>query len=454
MSDSSRRLRIAVVGSGISGLAAAWLLATRHEVTLLERDHRIGGHSNTAIVDDGTREVAVDTGFIVYNEPAYPNLTALLAHLEVPTTTTNMSFSVSLDGGRLEYAGGTWAGLVAQPANLLKPSYLAMLRDIVRFYREGPGMVAAGAEGLTLGDLIDKGGFCRAFRDDHILPMAGAIWSAPAKAMLDYPAAAFVRFFENHGLLRLSGRPLWRTVVGGSRSYVARLMADFPGTVRIGAPVRAISRLPDGVGLSLEGSEPMRFDHVVLATHADDALALIADADRSERSILGAFRYSQNRTVLHSDPALMPRRRLAWASWNYIASGDRRGDDGRLSATYWMNSLQRLDTDLPLFVSLNPAREPRADLVHREEIYTHPLLDLAASRAQKALWSLQGRRNTWFCGAHFGAGFHEDGLQAGLAVAEALGGVRRPWRVADPSGRIHVGPPPAAVVPALSEHAA
>ncbi len=437
MAADDATLDIAVVGSGISGLASAWLLGTRHRVTLYEQAERPGGHSNTVDVSLAGRSVPVDTGFIVFNEPAYPNLTALFGHLGIATDATDMTFAVSLDNGRLEYAGGTLAGLLAQPSNLANPRFWTMVRDIVRFYREAPALIAAGgAPEATLGQLLDAGRFSRAFREDHILPMAGAIWSAPAEAMLDYPAAAFVRFFENHGLLKLTNRPLWRTVAGGSRQYVSRLLADFSGEVRLDAPVTRLTRTRDGVSVRVGGEAARTFDHVVIATHADQALRMLADADETERQLLGAFRYVRNRAVLHSDPALMPRRKAAWASWNYLSTRRDAGYAAELSVSYWMNRLQRLDTQQPLFVTLNPVVEPDRRLVHHEDLYEHPLFDVEAHRAQRHLWSLQGRRQTWFCGAHFGAGFHEDGLQAGLAVAEQLGHVRRPWQVDNESGRL------------------
>jgi len=437
MAADGATLDIAVVGSGISGLASAWLLGTRHRVTLYEQADRAGGHSNTVSVSLGDGHVPVDTGFIVFNEPAYPNLTALFAHLGVATDATDMTFSVSLDSGRLEYAGGTIAGLLAQPSNLAKPRFWIMMRDIVRFYRQAPALIGAdGAAGTTLGQMLDAGRFSRAFREDHILPMAGAIWSAPAEAMLDYPAAAFVRFFENHGLLKLTDRPLWRTVAGGSRQYVERLLEEFSGDVRLGTPVKRLDRTRDGVSVHVKGEAARTFDHVVVATHADQALQMLGDADDTERRLLGAFRYVRNRAVLHSDPALMPRRKAAWASWNYLSTRCDTVTQAGLSVSYWMNRLQRLDTEQALLVTLNPAVEPDPRLVHREDLYDHPLFDVAAHHAQHQLWSLQGRRRTWFCGAHFGAGFHEDGLQAGLAVAEQLGRVRRPWCVENESGRL------------------
>lgn len=420
-------LKVAVVGSGISGLSAAWLLNGAHDVTVYEADGRIGGHSNTVAVPGVAG--GVDTGFIVFNEPTYPNFTALLAHLGVASRATDMSFAVSLDGGRLEYGSN---GLFAQKRNLLRPRFYAMLRDLVRFYREAPRDLAE-MDGETLAAYLDRNRYGTAFRDDHLYPMAAAIWSTPAGAIGQYPAASFVRFCDNHGLLKLINRPIWRTVQGGSRAYVDRLTAPFADKIRRGRPVIAIERHEAGVTVIDGGGRAEAFDHVILACHADQALALLDRPTTAERDVLGAFGYSVNRTVLHSDPALMPTRRRAWSSWNYLADTGARD---RLSVSYWMNALQGLKTPEPMIVTLNPLREPDPAKVWYETSYTHPLFDAAASAAQRRLWSLQGVGHVWYAGAHFGAGFHEDGLQAGLAVAELIGGVARPWTVADPSGRI------------------
>lgn len=428
---------IAVIGTGISGLSAAWLLAKTRNVTVYEADDRIGGHSNTVEIDVGGRSIAVDTGFIVYNEPCYPNLTALFAHLGVETVATDMSFAVSIDRGRLEYAGSDLAGLLAQPANLVKPRFWSMMADLLRFYREAPRDLATMGD-VSLADWLDAHRYGRAFREDHLYPMAAAIWSTPSAEVGDYPAAAFVRFCENHGLLRLTGRPVWRTVKGGSREYVARLTASFRDRILTSTPVVSVARDAAGVEVVDATGARRRFDDVVIATHADRALALLADPSAEERRLLGAFRYSKNEAVLHSDAGLMPRRRAAWASWNYLS--DAREGDRALSVTYWMNRLQPLGDAPELFVTLNPLREPDPSRVHARIAYDHPLFDAATGRAQTELWSLQGVNRTWFCGAHFGAGFHEDGLQAGLAVAEDLGGGRRPWTVANDGARIHRTP--------------
>ncbi|BAI76012.1 amine oxidase (plasmid) [Azospirillum sp. B510] len=449
-------LDIAVVGAGIAGLSAAWLLSKRHHVTLYEKEDRPGGHANT--VESGPLEAGgagpVDTGFIVYNEPCYPNLVALFEHLGVATRATDMSFAASLDGGRVEYAGSSLGTLFAQKRNLLRPRFWRMIADLLRFYREAPGLLTdPAAETLTLGDVLDRGGYSDAFIRDHLLPMAAAIWSTPAESMRGHPAAAFIRFCENHGLLKITGRPVWRTVEGGSRSYVERILADMPGALRLNRAIEGIAREEGRVLVRDRRGTLRAHDHVVLATHADQALALLEDAGEEERRLLGAFGYERNLAILHTDDSLMPRRRAVWSSWNYLAGrGENGAGDGRdaVCVTYWMNRLQGfLPRGRDLFVTLNPIRPPREGSILRSVLYDHPIFGMEALAAQRELWSLQGRRRTWFAGSYFGAGFHEDGAQAGLAVAEALGGLSRPWTVANPSGRIHVGPAPEPRVAAL-----
>jgi predicted NAD/FAD-binding protein len=432
------RLNIAVIGSGISGMSAAWLLSQRHDVTVYEQDSRLGGHTNTveAPSPGGKGITPVDTGFIVYNDRNYPNLVALFEHLRVPTKASEMSFAVSVDEGALEYGGSTFGQLFAQKSNVIRPRFWSMLNDLLRFYREAPSFKETGDTIASLGDYLDAGRYGRAFQDDHLLPMAAAIWSTPAGRVRDYPAAAMIRFCDNHGLLKVNGRPQWRTVDGGGREYVKRLTAAYADRVRLGRGARQVLRSAAGVTITDASGETARFDHAVLACHADQALAMLTDPSMEERALLGAFQYTRNETILHTDAALMPKRKAVWSSWNYSA---RTGEGAEPPCvTYWMNRLQSIPEETPFFVTLNPVKRPRPDSLIRTELYEHPVFNEAAIRAQRKLWSLQGQRSSWFCGAYFGSGFHEDGLQAGLAVAEALGGVRRPWTVPDESGRIHI----------------
>ncbi|MFS2154942.1 MULTISPECIES: NAD(P)/FAD-dependent oxidoreductase [unclassified Rhizobium] len=433
----SRRLNIAIVGSGISGLSAAWLLSQSHDVTIFEAADRIGGHSNTVEFESETGPVTVDTGFIVYNEVTYPNLTALFHILDVPTAISNMSFAVSLNDGAFEYSGGTGLGLFAQRSNITSPRFWSMMRDLLRFYRTAPRDLAMMG-GMSLEDYLSRNRYGRAFREDHLYPMAAAIWSTPAMQVGAYPASSFVKFCCNHGLLELWNRPVWRTVRGGSREYLGRITHRFADRIRLSTRVAAIRRMAGHVELRDGLGGQHRFDDVVVATHADQALRMLADATDDERRVLAAFRYSRNEAVLHGDISLMPKRRAAWSSWNYVADTriGVRAEPAQPSITYWMNRLQPLGAVPPTFVTLNPQRAPREETVIRREVYEHPVFDLGTERAQQEVWSLQGVRNTWFCGAHFGSGFHEDGIQAGLAVAEDLGGLRRPWQVAQESARI------------------
>jgi hypothetical protein len=430
--DSARQ-RIAVIGTGIAGLGAAWLLDRRHDVTLFEQNDYVGGHSHTVDVTVDGRRVAVDTGFIVYNALNYPNLVALFAELGVATQASDMSFAVSLDGGRLEYAGTNLAGLFAQRRNLLRPRFWQMLKDLTRFYREAPGYLAAGLACESIGALLDRRGYSAAFREDHLLPMAGAIWSATPREIAAYPAKAFIEFFRNHGLLQLADRPEWRTVCGGSRNYVARILEQLRGRVVTNAGITRVVRHADRVSLYDARGQLREFDHVVIAAHADQALGLLAEPSADERNLLGAFRYTPNRAVLHGDRRLMPHRRASWASWNYLADGDAGAR--RLCVTYWMNRLQQLPTAEPVLVTLNPLVEP--ERIHAEFSYDHPYFDQRAIASQPALWRLQGARRTWFCGSYFGFGFHEDALQSGLRVAELLGGLARPWDVDPQADRVH-----------------
>lgn len=417
--------KIAIIGAGISGLGAAWALKDRADVTVYEKEARIGGHSHTVDVDYSGTRIAVDTGFIVYNETNYPNLTALFRALDVPTRPTKMTFGFSADHGRFEWQGNTILSLFRQKRNVFSLSFHRMWMDMIRFRKEGLADLKSGrADGLSMAEYLDKNRYSRAFRDKCVIPMGAAIWSSRAQDMLDFPAASFIRFFENHKLFYLE-KPEWRTVAGGSREYVKRLTASLDGRIRVSSAAVKISRRSRGVEVTSANGTTELYDDAILACHSDEALALLSDATDAERNVLGAIRYAPNAVYLHRDPSLMPKRRSVWSSWNYLT--ETHGPKGAaVSVSYWMNSLQHIDKKKPLFVSLNPPRPPRDDLTFRTFDYAHPQFDAAALVAQRRLHLIQGLKNTWYCGAYAGYGFHEDGLTSGLEVATRLGGAV-PW---------------------------
>jgi uncharacterized protein len=426
-------MRVAVIGTGIAGNAAAWTLSKRYPVTVYDRAFRPGGHSHTVSIDYQGVTISVDIGFIVYNELNYPELTALFDHLGIETVESCMSFSVTTDGGAFEWKGGgnnwleTAQGLFAQPRNLMSPSYLWMLRDILSFNQQSVEDHQAGRlAGLTLGDYFRQRHFAPRLLTDYLAPMGAAIWSAPSAEMLNFPAENFVAFFNNHRLLQYD-RPVWRTVKGGSRRYVEKLTAAFRDRMRLGCAVTSVERTAHGVVVHDNHGRSDTFDHVVIAGHSDQALAMLSDADADERAILGAIGYAPNTVYLHRDIRLMPKRRRAWASWNFLRRQRRELMANDVAVTYWMNQLQGIDENKPLFVSLNPPFAPAEDLTFGKYMCEHPQYTAAAFAAQKRLGDIQGRRHTWFCGAWTGYGFHEDGLRSGLAVAEALG-TFAPWR--------------------------
>jgi uncharacterized protein len=402
-----------------------------------EADSRIGGHANTVDVP-GTGPV--DTGFIVYNEKNYPNFTALMRHFGLESIATKMSFSASLDQGGFEYCGEGLNGLLAQRSNAFRPRFWTLFRDILRFYREAPQVLdRPDLQHLTLDEYLVSQRYSQSFVDDHLLPLAAAIWSSSSSDIRSYPLLAFVRFFQSHNLLQIWERPKWRTVKGGSRSYVSALLADFRGEVRLSSPVVSVHRAGAGVIVTSQGGHEDGFDEVLIASHADQALRMLDQPSEAERNLLGAFAYTRNTAVLHADPAFMPRLRRVWSAWNYIAM-DHAESAHPLCVSYWMNRLQSLP-GRDLFVTLNPPINPAYEIARFP--YEHPLFDAGAIKAQENLWRIQGVDRIWFAGAHFGRGFHEDGLQSGLAAAEAMGSPQRPWTVADASGRITLAPPEA-----------
>ncbi len=419
--------RVAIVGSGIAGLAAAWALKDHARLTVFEAGSHFGGHVHTVDATVDGISYPVDTGFLVLNERTYPGLLGLFAELDVELAKSDMSFSVQrpLQGGaRLEWSGSSLDTVFAQRANLLRPRFWGMLRDILRFNREATALAQAGLRGeqRSVGQFLRDGAYGEAFVQDYLLPMVACIWSCPARRMLEFPLASMVRFCHNHGLLQVEGRPQWFTVRGGARRYVQRIVEQLPDT-RLHCPVRRVKRYEVGVEVSTDAGTEW-FDHVVLACHSDQALELLVDADDTEREVLGAVRYQSNRALLHTDAALLPRSRKAWAAWNF-ESGQPRGEGSEAAEAssvclhYLINKLQPVPFKRPLLVSLNPLREPDPAQVLQEMHYAHPVFDAAAIAAQARVPALQGRRRSYFCGAWCGHGFHEDGLRAGRAAAQA-----------------------------------
>lgn len=424
-------MKIAIIGGGISGLGAAWALSQRHQITVYEAEANVGGHAHTIDVNhpETKSPIPVDVGFIVYNEQNYPNLAQLFAQLEVQTAASAMSFAVSLDNGRLEYNGSSPLGLIGQKRNFFRPRHWTMVRDILRFLNDAPKAIHDKRwESASLGDYLSANVYGSAFIEDHLLPMGAAIWSCSTTRMTDFPAATFLQFFKNHGLLQRNNRPVWRTVVGGSREYVLKLTHSFREHILLRHRVTAVRRVgSSGVEIRDNYGKTAIFDHVVMATHGDQILPLLMNPKPRETEILGSFRCQPNVAFLHSDSQLMPKRRNLWSAWNYM--GTRRTVLGRsVSVTYWMNLLQSLPRNFPLFVSLNPLQEPASDKIHARLRFNHPLFDAAAVAAQRRIEEIQGQNRLWFCGAWCGNGFHEDGLTSGLRVAAALGSPASWWQ--------------------------
>lgn len=414
--------RVAVIGAGVAGLTAAYLLQQRHEVTLYEKNGYFGGHTNTIAIPDGPDAgLAVDTGFIVFNDRNYPTFRRLLGSLDLDGQPSDMSFGFSSEENRLEYSSYVPRGLLAQPWNLLRPSFLRMIRDILRFNRQATEDLTLNRLGSkTMGAYLEEGKYCSAFRDCYLIPMGAAIWSTPLEQMLDFPASTFARFFFNHGLLALKGRPCWMTVPGGSWTYVKAITACFRGRLESGAAIAAVKRSRDGVSVRLQNGREECFDYAVIGAHADEALRLLEDPSPEEKRYLGAWTYTRNHTVLHTDASVMPSASAAWASWNYRVE---RPHDPKSPVTlsYHMNRLQSLRSQKQYFVTLNRARPFAPGSVIREIEYMHPMYTPASLHSQEFLPSLNGPLRTYYCGSYFGYGFHEDAVKSAVAAVKPFG---------------------------------
>lgn len=410
--------KIAVIGGGISGMGAAYELSKHMQVALFEAEPRLGGHARTKMA--GKRgDQPVDTGFIVFNYANYPHIAALFAELGVPVAKSNMSFGASIGGGRLEYGLASLDALFAQRMNAVNPKFLRMVRDILRFNKNA--LRLAEDRNLTTAQFLDKLGTGDWFRDYYLLPLSGAIWSTPTHKIMDFPAHAMIQFFENHALLNTTGQHQWYTVDGGSIEYVRRLEAAMLGrgvNVRLDAPVQSVRRVAGGVEVKALGGEWEAFDQVIFGTHSDDTLSLLSDPNEAERDALGAIAYQPNKITLHADESIMPKRRQTWSSWVYTEDKKVAGD--QIDLTYWMNSLQPIPMDDPHFVTLNTKRTIREDLIYDQVTLRHPVYDLAALAAQEKIRAMNGMNNTWFTGAWLRHGFHEDGLDSAVNVADAI----------------------------------
>lgn len=420
--------KIAIIGTGISGLGAAYLLNRRHDVTVYEKASRVGGHARTMTVDyDGTA-IAVDTGFIVFNEKNYPQLSAMFRHLGVPTHKSDMTFAASIRDGWLEWGAKDTNAVFGQRRNLLSPRFGLLIRDVFRFNAQAEETSERHPD-LTLDEFLSLLRLGDWFRRFYLLPMCSAIWSCPPREMMRFPARTLIQFMANHHLLSASGQPQWLTVTGGSQEYVKRLTASFAHRVRVNCGAAAVTRGERGVTVLDTTGQRENYDHVVFASHGDETLRLLGDADAHERGVLSRFRYQPNVAVLHRDTSVMPRSRHCWASWVYTSDGNL--DEPMLSVTYWMNLLQGIPSETPLFVTLNPKAAIAPEKIFDTHVFDHPVFDRAAVAAQAEVQAMQGRRSTWFCGAHLRHGFHEDGLASAVHVARLLG-CETPWAAPAP----------------------
>jgi len=417
-------MKIAVIGAGISGMSAAYFLSQKHDVSVFEKESYIGGHSRTLTFEEDFNKINVDTGFIVFNQKNYPNLLALFRHLEVPTIRSNMSFGVSINDGWLEYGSMKLSNFFSQKRNFLRPSYYRMLQDILKFNKKAL-LYIDSQNCKTIGDLIEDLKLGEWFKNYYLLPMSGAIWSTPVEDMLNFPAETLIRFFHNHGLLSVDGQPQWYTVKGGSKEYVTRLTRKIKKNIRTNLAVSSVTRDKNSATITDSNGGKHQFDAIIFACHSDQALALIDKPSKEEKSVLGRIQYKPNSVILHQDSSFMPKRKSAWSSWVYL-SNSNKVKANKISLTYWMNSLQSLQSKKPVLVTLNPSVKPKEELIINEHIFDHPQFNQDAIAAQKDIPLIQGVDKFWFCGAWQRYGFHEDGLSSAIQVVKDFG-IKLPW---------------------------
>ena len=414
-------MKIGVIGSGVSGLVSALTLQERFEVSLFEKNSKLGGHSNTVTIEQENKKYSVETGFIVLNDKNYPIFTSLLKHLNIGVNNSSMSFSVSVDKGQFEYSS-SYIGLLGQTKNIIDPKYWGMLRDINYFYNNALKDVKDCPDNETLGQFLKRFDYSNKFIDYHLVPMTASIWSCPTKSILNFPIKSLLVFFENHKLLNIYNRPKWSTVNKGSREYVKKIQSLLKGKIYTNAKVNKISKSKEGIRVHYQDGIKT-FDKVILACHADQSSEILIENFSEEANLLKDFKYQKNTSILHSDINFMPKRKSVWSSWNYITE---TGNSGNLSITYWMNELQGINSSKPILLSLNPKILPNPDLIYGQYSYSHPILDNNAINIQKKLSSIQGKNNLWFCGAWTGFGFHEDGVKSAVEIANSHN-IDLPW---------------------------
>ena len=417
-------MKIAVIGTGISGMSAAYFLSQKHEVSVFEKEGYVGGHSRTLTFQEDSKEISVDTGFIVFNQKNYPNLLALFRHLEVPTIKSNMSFGISINNAWLEYGTMKLSNLFSQKRNFLRLSYFKMLQDVLKFNKKALPYIENQTD-KTIRDLIEDLKLSEWFKNYYLLPMSGAIWSTPVEDMLNFPAETLIRFFHNHGLLTVDEQPQWYTVKGGSKEYVTRLTRNIKKNIQTNLAVSSVTRDKNSATITDSNGDKHQFDAVIFACHSDQALALIAKPSKEEKSVLGRIQYKPNSVILHQDSSFMPKRKSAWSSWVYL-SNSYKDKTNKMSLTYWMNSLQSIESTKPILVTLNPSVKPKEELIINEHIFDHPQFNQDAIAAQKDIPLIQGVDKFWFCGAWQKYGFHEDGLASAINVVKDFG-VKLPW---------------------------